>query len=351
MKLARPYVSALITEIQGIARRGDGGPLHTVYFGGGTPSMLDPSAIAYILDSTRTAFGIAPGAEVTLEAHPATVTKERLRGFRQAGVTRVSFGGESLDAHELALVGRNHTPNMVLRAIAWTREVGIESVGVDLIYGLPGQTVSSWESTLASAIDTGVDHLSLYPLSIEPKTVLARRQRTGGLSLPEDDMVVRMYLLACTRLRHSGYDHYEIANWAHPGHRCRHNVAYWLHAEYFGIGVGAHAYIRPNRTVNVSGTKRYIERTVAELSTVAELEEIDEHTDFGEFVMLRLRLLQDGLPLAEVSHRLGARAARFKDEAALLSEHGLIALDSDRIVLREEAVPVANEIWERLWVA
>lgn len=344
-KLIEPYVQALAAELALLARERPGGPLDTVYFGGGTPSMLDPRQIETLLARIRTCFGLAPQAEVTLEAHPATLSRQQVPAFAAAGITRLSMGGESLVPGELQALGREYDASHVAGLVEEARSAGMRSVNLDLIYGLPGQSHASWIETLESALAIQPDHLSLYPLSIEPKTVYARRQREQALILPSDEAVVDMYRMACDRLRRQQFEHYEVANWARPGHRSQHNLAYWWNREYYGAGVGAHSYLHPERRTNLAGTKRYIETLTAGRSPVVEREPIDAHTRRNERIMLRLRLLEDGLDLASIDPLLPARRT---DTLRALQAAGLIRTDGTHLWLRETAVPVANEIWSRL---
>jgi oxygen-independent coproporphyrinogen-3 oxidase len=344
LKLIPRYLDALETEFDRLADIEPGGPLSTVYFGGGTPSMLAPEEIRRLLDALRRRFGIGADAEITLEAHPGTVDAAILRGFREAGVTRLSMGAESLNPQELRALGRSHGAGAVSRVVQWARESGFRSVAVDLMYGLPGQRLGSWRETLAAAVDLGPDHLSLYPLSIEPRTVFGRRHREGGLSVPPDAAVAEMYELACELLSRTGYEHYEIANWARPGRRCRHNLAYWRNEEFYGAGVGAHGYLHPERYENARQTKRYMDALLTGESPVAHRERIDAATRLAETIMLRLRLLRDGLDCVELREQTGADLQTDRREAIdRLSAAGLVHVAGHRLLLPEEKALVAHE--------
>jgi oxygen-independent coproporphyrinogen-3 oxidase len=210
------------------------------------------------------------------------------------------------------------------------------------MYGLPGQSLRSWSETLERLLDLEPDHVSLYPLSIEPGTVFFRRQ--GQLGLPEDDRVVEMYALAGETLQHAGFEHYEVANWARPGQRSRHNMAYWLDRPFVAVGVGAHGYLRDARYENMRGVKRYIEAVSAGDDVTASREVLDEATRLDEWVMLRLRLLQEGIDVRELRELYGTEvAAKACDTARKFPAQ--IVVDGERLRLREEAVPIANEVW------
>jgi oxygen-independent coproporphyrinogen-3 oxidase len=348
LKLLEPYLTALAREAEFLAREHPGGPLETVYVGGGTPSMVPADEIGRLLAHLDRVFGLQKGCEITLEAHPGTVDAGCLRAFRLAGVTRVSFGGESLNRRELRGLGRGYSPRLLLLRLDQARAARFQSANVDLMYGIPGQSPASWEETLTRALEAQPDHLSLYPLSIEPGTVFGRRWKENRLELPSDDAVVEMYHLACGRLRASGYEHYEVANWALPGHRCRHNLAYWQNHHYYALGVGAHGYLERRRTENVSQTRRYIERVMGGQSPVAKTIRLDAETELAETVMLRLRLLTDGLSLGEMRAGFGVDLAQvYSTDLAELETAGLIERARNHLWLREEAVPVANEVWQR----
>jgi oxygen-independent coproporphyrinogen-3 oxidase len=339
------YLRAVERDLQQEAQERPGGPLQTVYVGGGTPSMMTSAQSAQLMARVEAEFGLEPAAESTIEAHPNTVDAAKLDGFRAAGMTRVSFGVESLHRSELDRVGRDYDAGLIVDLVRTSRDVGFGSVALDLIYGLPDQSLTSWRQTLQGTLATGADHLSLYPLSIEPRTVFARRQREGTLRVPADEAVVEMYHLACAELRGAGFVHYEISNWARDGHQCRHNLAYWLNDEYYGVGTGAHAYLKPHRTQRVAGVKRYIERVTAGADPVDERERIDRATETAETLILRLRLLQRGLDLAAVPmDRLSDHSPAIRQ----LLDGGLVRIDAKRLVLTESAVPVANEVIQLL---
>lgn len=348
LKLLEPYLAALVREAEGLARVRPGGPLRTVYFGGGTPSLMSPDQIRAVLAHLDRLFGLTSDCEVTLEAHPATVDPPTLQRFRAAGVTRLSTGGESLSPAELSHLGRKHTSERVLEVIDLARQAGYDSVNVDFMYGIPLQTLESWEETLQRALGAEPDHLSLYPLSIEPRTVFCRRWKERMLEVPGDDLVAEMYHLACRKLRAAGYYHYEVANWALPGHRSQHNLAYWYNRDFYAIGVGAHGYLRPYRTENVTQTRRYIDLVLSGACATADRVHVDPPTELAETIMLRLRLLEEGLDLADLRSRFGLDLAdRRAGEIAELVASGLLQASESRLLLTEAAVPVANEVWQR----
>jgi len=348
LKLVPDYLASLVREANTLLENSRSGRLHTVYFGGGTPSMLQPDQIEGVLSHIQAGFGFAPDCEITIEAHPLTVDQHRLSKYHEAGVTRVSFGAESMSDIELKRLGRRHTTAHVEQAVRWARNAGLASVALDLMYGLPGQTSDSWRITLERALALQTDHLSLYPLSVEPRTVFRRKVARGQLELPDDELVVGMYREACALLRHAGYEHYEVANWARPGKRCAHNMAYWMNREVLAMGVGAHGYVKPFRTENVSHTKHYIDAVSSGRTAVHHREFIGPAIELVETVVLGLRLLTDGIDLDQIGRQFGINAfALYEAEVAELTTLGLLHSSSGRLKLPEAAVPLANEVWER----
>jgi oxygen-independent coproporphyrinogen-3 oxidase len=326
-----------------------GGPLDTIYLGGGTPSMLSPTQISQLLNRFSACFGIAFGAEITIEAHPITVDSCKLLGYLDAGVNRISFGVESLVWAELSALGRLGGDYKPLAALEDARIAGFHSIAADLMYGIPLQTPASWTETLRRLLSFGPDHVSLYPLSIEPKTVFHHRRLHHDLAVPCDDQVVEMYHMACDALSGAGYTHYEVGSWCLKGHESRHNLAYWRNQEYFGLGVGAHGYVRSRRSVNASQTGEYIGVVQAGGDPTREIEKIDAETRRSESIMLNLRLLSEGLNLDQLQEEHGWDLwERRGAELETLSNAGLIRVDRGCVFLLESAVPVANEVWERL---
>lgn len=234
------YLELLQREI---ALSADGPPLSTVYLGGGTPSLLTPSQVGDLLEALRCRYGLAPGAEITLEMDPASFDQPRLQGYLAAGINRVSLGGQSFDDAMLADLGRRHRCTDLLEAAAWLRQAqrqgALRSWSLDLLQALPGQDLGRWEEQLEQAISLKPPHLSIYDLIVEPGTVFARRQERGELALPEEETAADLMLLTCRRLAEAGYGHYEISNYALPGHASRHNRVYWSGAGWWGFGLGA----------------------------------------------------------------------------------------------------------------
>jgi oxygen-independent coproporphyrinogen-3 oxidase len=299
--LARRYVDALCREI---AAAGDGAPADTVFFGGGTPSILEPDDLGRLVDALRASFRVADDPEITLEANPETVSVDRLRAFRAAGINRVSLGVQSFRDSELVRLSRIHSSSRAAEAFAAAREAGFDNVSLDLMMWLPEQTVSEWLTSVDRLIRLGPDHASLYLLELYPNAPLREDMARSQWSRAPDDDAADMYLEAMARLEAAGYEQYEISNVARPGRRSRHNLKYWSDGEWRGFGCGAHSTRGNVRWKNVSATEDYIQRVGRGESVAVERREMtwDERLEDALFTGLRLA---DGVNLADVHRRYG----------------------------------------------
>ncbi len=283
-------------------------PMDTVFFGGGTPTLLPPGDLARMLDTAVSAFGIADGAEVTVEANPDTVTPAVARTLADAGVTRLSVGMQSAVPHVLAALDRTHQPENVRTAVDAAKDAGLD-VSVDLIYGAPGETLADWEASLDAAIALDSDHISAYALIIEDGTKLARQIRRGEVPAPEDDLQADMYELADARLAGAGFSWYEVSNWARSvEQRSRHNLAYWRGSDWWGFGPGAHSHVAGLRWWNVKHPAAYAQRLVASESPAAGTERPDRGAHLLERVLLETRLA-DGMAIADLPEQNRTRVA------------------------------------------
>ncbi|MHB8707960.1 MAG: radical SAM family heme chaperone HemW [Desulfuromonadales bacterium] len=238
----RGYPALLRRHLGWAAGHGWRGPVDTVYFGGGTPSLLSARAVGSLLSAIDQRFGLASDAEITLEANPGTVTAARLTGYRAAGVNRLSLGLQSLDPRQLTTLGRLHGREDALQAVAWARRAGFANLSLDLIFALPGQLLANLDEELDRYLDLAPEHLSCYGLTAEPDTPFHHRVQAGELQLPDGEFYAEAFLLLHERLTAAGYAHYEIANYARPGQACRHNLGYWGRRPYLGLGAGAHSF-------------------------------------------------------------------------------------------------------------
>jgi putative oxygen-independent coproporphyrinogen III oxidase len=305
------YAGQASAEIR-FARRvlGPAAPeVSTVFFGGGTPTLLPPAALGAILRAIDGEFGLAPGAEVTAEANPETVDQSSLAQLREAGFTRLSLGMQSSAEHVLAVLERAHQPGRPEKCVGWARSAGFEQVSLDLIYGTPGESDQDWYQSLASALGAGPDHISAYALIVEDGTRLARRIARGELAAPDDDELADRYLAADELLAAAGLSWYEISNWAAAdAAKCRHNLLYWTGGDWWGIGPGAHSHVGGTRWWNVRHPAAYAARIAAEVSPGQAREILTAAERRTERIMLLTRLAT-GCPVDELGPAGRAAAA------------------------------------------
>ncbi|MGA1811581.1 radical SAM family heme chaperone HemW [Frondihabitans sp. 4ASC-45] len=298
------YAGQAVSEIEGAGRilRSAGLPdrvVSTVFFGGGTPTMLPSSDLAAMLAAVRDTWSLEDGAEVTTEANPDSVDAEYLRALKDSGFTRVSFGMQSAVPSVLATLERTHDPARIPLVVEWARDAGLD-VSLDLIYGTPGETLGDWERSLDQALAQEPDHLSAYSLIVEDGTKLARQIRRGEVAQPDDDTAADMYELADARLASAGYEWYEVSNWARGDeHSSRHNLSYWRGHDWWGVGPGAHSHVGGVRWWNVKHPAAYAERVLSGVSPAAGRETLDAETGAVENVLLKTRI-RDGLLVAEL---------------------------------------------------
>ena len=305
------YAALAIAEIRLAARvlGGRTGPVQTVFFGGGTPTLLPPADLAAILHAIEAEFGLAPGAEVTSEANPETVDQRVLAELRAAGFTRISLGMQSAVPQVLAVLDRVHSPGRPQQCVAWARAAGFGQVSLDRIYGTPGESDTDWQSSLQQALAAGPDHISAYSLIVEDGTRLAARIRRGELAAPDDDVLADRYLMADELLGQAGLSWYEVSNWAAvPQSRCRHNQLYWTGGDWWGIGPGAHSHAGGTRWWNVRHPSAYAQRVSAGLSPGQAREVLTDAERATERIMLATRL-ESGCPLSALEPA-GLAAAR-----------------------------------------
>jgi oxygen-independent coproporphyrinogen-3 oxidase len=295
----REYVEVLCQEI--LATPAAGLPLQTVFFGGGTPSLLSVRQLEQILGAIEQRFGLATEAEISLEIDPDTFDRSQLQGYKAVGVNRVSLGVQSLDAQLLAACGRTHTPDDVYRAVETIRAVDIPHFSLDLISGLPHQSIEQWENSLQGVIAIAPPHLSVYDLVLEPVTAFGRWYRPGEAPLPSDEATAEMYRLAQQALTVAGYQHYEISNYARPGHQCRHNRVYWENRAYYGFGMGAASYVQQQRFTRPRKRREYFDWVKSYLASGGAIDCLPTPPDeqLLDTLMLGLRLAE-GLTIKQL---------------------------------------------------
>jgi oxygen-independent coproporphyrinogen-3 oxidase len=317
-------VAAVLQEIREAA---DGCEADTIFFGGGTPSLLEPTEIGEIVEACRSAFALAGDAEVTLEANPETVTAERLTGFREAGINRLSYGVQSFRDEELRRLTRLHSAARAGEAFRMARGAGFDNISLDLMMWLPGQSVDQWRESVEALIGLGPDHASLYMLEIYPNAPLREAMARSAWSVAPDDDVADMYVQAMERLEQAGYGQYEISNVARPGRESRHNLKYWTDGEWRGFGPGAHSTLEGVRWKNVSGVDDYLSSvtTGGQLSTERRVLSAEERLEEVLFTGLRL---SSGLDLGLVKSRYCVDVwERYASDLQPFVEQGLLIYD------------------------
>ena len=356
------YVEALHAEIAAWGTLLDRPPARTVFFGGGTPSCLPPPDIATLCAAARQAFAVPDDAETSLEANPGDCDPGRLASYLDAGINRLSIGVQSFDDALLYTLGRRHDSAQAGRAFRQARDAGFANVNLDLIFGLPGQTIDRWRASLERALQCGPEHLSLYALTLEPGTPMERSVRDGRMPAPDPDLAADMYELAEATLAEAGFRHYEISNWALPGRECRHNLAYWRMQPYLGTGAGAHSFLLGRHFANVASPHAYADRlpparepdraahpaaAMSETGAVESVEETTPESLMADTMMMGLRL-DSGVKDAAFRNQFGASlAAAFGPLIDELADAGLLESDGDGIRLTPRGRLLGNEVFGR----
>ena len=361
------FLPALLGEMDLVARAPWAGTvdLRSVFLGGGTPSLLPAEAMAEILERLRARFGIEAGAEITVECNPESVTLERLSGYRRAGITRISLGVQSLDDRILPVLDRLHTAAQAREAFGAARAAGFEDVSVDLIYGLPALDLGTWEETVKDALGWGPDHLSAYALTLDegslwhsgaarsPAGQAAGRRGAGAppseaseapIVLPPEDTVIAQYRQLCRLAAEAGFEHYEVSNYARPGHRSAHNQIYWRAEEYLGLGPGACGFLGDVRYGNVKPVERYGAMVAAGEPPVGTHETLTPRQRMAERLCLGLRL-GDGVPAAWLDERAALGPARLQATLAAWRERGLVVEREGRVCLSEAGFLLSDALF------
>lgn len=344
------YAAALCSELRHYAQSAPwaAGEVQTVFFGGGTPSLFAPSSIEQVLRTVSGLWSIAADAELTLEANPGTVSPETLRGYRAAGINRISFGVQSFWPHHLQVLGRIHSGADAVAAVDWARAAGFDNVNVDLIFALPQQTPAEWESDLERAVTLQPDHVSAYNLTYEEGTPFHKLRSQGVLRQLPEEIEVAMLTRTQEVLGAAGFEQYEISNYARPGHECRHNLNYWQSGDYLGIGAGAHSYAAGgewgSRWSNEKIPNRYIEAVERHGQATCASEALSERQARGEFVFLGLRC-RAGVSAAAFHQRFGDDLAALFPHAAGLLADGLLQNRAGRWQLTARGLLLADSVF------
>ena len=343
-ELAERYVAALVEEIR--TSRHGGANVDTIYFGGGTPSLLAPAQLDRILATLSEQFEIDRTAEVTLEINPGSVTREKLEAFRSLGINRASFGAQTFDDRELAKLGRSHTAADALKTFTDLRNAGFTNISFDLIAGLPGQTLQGWQRNIKQALDLNPEHLSFYLLEVHSGTPLAEHIRRGLQPVPDDDLAGVMYQWMLDCASEAGYEHYEISNLCRPGFHSRHNVKYWVAAPYFGFGCSAHSYDgRVRRWSNHRDVLKYVETIENGGSPIVDEQELSETDLRAEALFLGMRLMR-GVDVRRYRESFGVdlREAHAAD-LDRFRKAGLLEFEGDLIRLTRTGALLSNEVF------
>jgi oxygen-independent coproporphyrinogen-3 oxidase len=331
--------------------------VHTIYFGGGTPSLIPIDLLKSAISTVQKIFLFTPDIEITLEANPGSITPQYMKDLHLAGFTRVSMGLQSIHESELKILDRKHDFTDAKNGVSWAKDAGFEHISLDLIFGIPGQTMSTWKETIKSVIDLPVDHLSLYSLNVEDGTPLQKQIQSGQVQPPDEDLAGDMYQYALSDLPDAGFEQYEISNWARsPKAYSKHNIQYWTCDPYLGFGAGAHGYIAHTRYENAAGIIPYIH--LVEKSTTKQdgqfpasikSQLLDPWDEMQEFMMLGLRLTNQGISKADFQKRFSIPIGEvFSHQIGKLCHLNLIenySEDNDRIRLTQKGVIYGNRVF------
>ncbi|HHW00501.1 MAG TPA: oxygen-independent coproporphyrinogen III oxidase [Clostridiaceae bacterium] len=343
--LIEPYFNALKKEIELYAGRLEDCLVKTIFIGGGTPSFVDAAFISDLLHICERNFTLKKDTEISMEANPGTLSREKLETYMKAGINRLSIGLQAWQNKMLKFIGRIHTVEEFLDNFRQARDEGFKNINIDLIFGLPGQTMADWKETVDSVAGLNPEHVSCYSLKIEKDTPFWEMLETGKISQAEDEMDREMYYYAKEKFNGKGMKHYEISNFAYPGFECEHNLIYWKAEEYIGIGAGSHSYINGERYNNVYDICRYIKEVTNGIIPLENVERIDFRDRVSEFIILGLRLIE-GISTVEFRKKFGCDISDIYGRQLLkLTERGLIEQKGNNIMLTGKGLDLANQVF------
>lgn len=338
------YKSALLKEIERYSNQDYF--IDTIYIGGGTPSIFPSEYLREIIDAVSSLGKISSYLEFTIEVNPGTVDREKLEGYKELGINRISIGVQSLIDEELKILGRIHTRDEALYSIQLAKEVGFANINVDLIYGIPGQSLESWRYTLKEVLDLNITHISIYGLMYEPGTVLYKSLIMGEITPMPEDLELEIFNLTQEILNEYNFSWYEISNYAKKGYECRHNITYWDGGDYLGLGSSAHSFIRDTRYSNTPNIEAYIRLLSNSKSPRIWIERLSPLEKAKELIILGLRMRR-GVSLKEVYQKTGVDVSYlFKENIKKLVEEGLISYKDERIALTEKGRLLGNLVFE-----
>ncbi|WP_278934439.1 radical SAM family heme chaperone HemW [Parabacteroides johnsonii] len=350
MKFKEPYVSAVIREMQLRQEYIGEEPLDTIYFGGGTPSQLQQADFERIFKAIDCLFNISSCKEITLEVNPDDMTPEYVASLRNLPFNRVSMGVQSFKEKDLHFLNRRHDREQALRAVELCKENGIPNISIDLIYGLPGQTLEEWQENLDDAIHLEIPHISAYHLIYEEGTALYKLMEAGKVAPIEEELSVTLFSTLINRLAEAGYLHYEISNFARPGYFSQHNSSYWTGKKYIGIGPSAHSYDGESRQWNISSLPHYLEGIRTGIPNI-EIEKLDINTKYNDFIITGLRTMW-GIRTSDIREQFGEeKQAYLERQAATYLHQGLLIYENDTLTLSKEGIFISDGIMsDLLWV-
>lgn len=331
--VSNDYIDAVLKELENAPTD----VVPTIFFGGGTPSLLPAADLGRVITAIRDRNGLRDNCEITLEANPDSVTPEKMHQYLEAGFNRISFGMQSAVPHVLTTLDRTHNPANVAKAVEMARDAGFSSVSVDLIYGTPGESLEDWRTSIESALSLGVDHISAYALIVESGTKLAAQIKRGDISMPNDDLMADMYLLVNQMCNQAGLQWYELSNWSKPGHECKHNIAYWENKNWWGLGPGAHSHIDGKRFWNLKHPTTYKANLFNNESPILDSEILTNEQMRDESIMLAIRM-RDGIDISSLTPTQLERIESYRESGhiSMVDKHLQLSpqgrLIADRIV-------------------
>lgn len=350
MKYKEPYLSAVIRELELRKDYLEGEPVETIYFGGGTPSQLQAADFSRIFEAIHRLFDVSPCAEITLEANPDDMTPGYVAGLQTLPFNRVSMGVQSFKEEDLRFLNRRHNREQALLAVDLCKKNGLENISVDLIYGLPGQTLEEWKQNLDTVIRLDIPHISAYHLIYEEGTALYKLKEAGKIIPVDEDLSVALFTSLIDQLTANGYLHYEISNFARPGMLSRHNSSYWIGKKYLGIGPSAHSYNGQNRQWDISSLPGYLQAIKKGVPDI-EIENLDINTRYNDFIITGLRTMW-GIKFYEIQQQFGKDKLIYcQKQAAPYLKQGLLIEKDDTLTLSRNGIFISDSIMsDLLWV-
>jgi oxygen-independent coproporphyrinogen-3 oxidase len=339
------YTNALCKEIEFVSEKYKNGLVDTIFFGGGTPSVLSAKDISRICNTIQKKFRISNNAEISIEVNPGTITKEKLETYRALNINRISIGVQSANDRILNFMGRIHTRQMIEQSLELIKECGFKNINADIIFGVPNQTMVDLQDTIEFVLNKEVTHISCYSLKVEENTPWYELQKRGELPQVDDGLEREMYYWIVSRLKNSSFEHYEISNFAKPGFKCIHNIKYWTDKPYLGFGSAAHSYINNTRYSNVENPVEYISAVNANKSPIQGTDIIDDVERLSEIFILGLRLIE-GVNLEALEHVFGRKSLKKYDEKIeMLVNKDFLCIENGNLKLTKLGLDFANLVW------